>query len=463
MICFGVITCKSTKELSFSGSFYSKNPYQLKKFIQKQLNQNESTASSLPSSTILIVPHAGYSYSGETAGKGYAAVQSMKPDVIVLVGPSHKTPTAISVYDEPGEASWRDPLDDGKTISIDPMAKILAQKLNTPGKNAKQIHEKEHSLEVQMPFLSHMFPKVPIIPILINEPQSSKRLIDNIVPLLKNKKVLYVISTDLSHYLPSLQAEEKDRDTLKHMASGSAEDFFRYLAQNENVACGAGALYFALLLQQALKLPGIQWKQYAQSEPMETAQEVVGYGSGLTTQPTFSLEKSQQTALLNLARNTLQTALKGTPLTPVENPNNLPRMGVFVTLWKNGQLRGCVGSAQAMYALPKAVAYYALQAAFHDGRFLPLTEKELKDIKIEISLLSTPQKVHSYLDIVPDKDGAILTKGEKQGIFLPEVWKDMSRPKFFQELCRQKAGLPIDCYNDPDVGLQNFQTFSFQD
>ncbi len=176
--------------------------------------------------------------------------------------------------------------------------------------------------------------------------------------------------------------------------------------------------------------------------------------------PFFDYEKIE---LLQLARKSIEAKLEGTDFNPqTDNKKFLEHRGVFVTLHKNEELRGCIGYIEAITSLWEAVKQNALAAAFDDPRFLPLQNDELKDIKIEISVLTVPEKVkldHIKIGI----DGIVLKYGAEKATYLPQVWKHFkTKEDFLSNLCL-KAGLPEDAWKDPKVEIYSYQSEIFSE
>lgn len=137
--------------------------------------------------------------------------------------------------------------------------------------------------------------------------------------------------------------------------------------------------------------------------------------------------------------------------------------GVFVTLTLNGKLRGCIGHIQAVQPLYKDVIENAVNAAFEDPRFNPLTKEELKRINIEISALSIPQKLeYESVDdllakITPKQDGVIIKKDGYAATYLPQVWEDLPTKEMFISSLSEKAGLDSDAWKKGDLAVEIYQ------
>ena len=166
----------------------------------------------------------------------------------------------------------------------------------------------------------------------------------------------------------------------------------------------------------------------------------------------------EKSVLRNIAMESIRHGITtGQPASPslTEIPPALlePR-ACFVTLMKQGELRGCIGSLEPSQSLILDLAKNAFQSAFHDPRFSPVTEDELKHLEIKISVLSLPEPfpVKNENDLLeqirPFKDGLILEEGRKRGTFLPAVWESLPNPKDFLLHLKRKAGFPDDYWSD---------------
>ncbi len=182
----------------------------------------------------------------------------------------------------------------------------------------------------------------------------------------------------------------------------------------------------------------------------------------------MNITDKQKDYLLNLARRSISYYLKTGEMISIEPPEDKilkKELAVFVTLNKKGQLRGCIGQMVAQEALYKAVIDMSVSAATHDYRFPPVKPEELDDINIEISILTPLEPVSSWEDIVLGRDGVYIRKGYRSGVFLPQVADETgwTKEEFLSQLCYQKAGLPPDCYKDPDIEIHTFRVVKFHE
>lgn len=179
------------------------------------------------------------------------------------------------------------------------------------------------------------------------------------------------------------------------------------------------------------------------------------------------LTHPQRSRLLTIARETIESALAGNrpdPHPPEDPALHVPS-GAFVTLRsQEHELRGCIGSIYAEQPLWKAVVQNALNAAFRDPRFLPLSSAEWPEISIEISVMSPIVEVGSVEEIVPGRDGLIIRAGNRAGLLLPQVATEYGwdRETFLAQTCR-KAGLPTDAWRSPETRIERFSAEVFSE
>jgi len=174
--------------------------------------------------------------------------------------------------------------------------------------------------------------------------------------------------------------------------------------------------------------------------------------------------------LLDTAEAAIRNGLAhGRPPAPMtkEAPAPLHEPGAsFVTLTRNGELRGCIGTLEAVRPLLADVAQNAYAAAFEDPRFPPLTEEELPGLTLQISLLSAPRPLHFrseeelLMQLRPGIDGLILQDRGRRGTFLPTVWESLPDRKEFLAHLKMKAGLPPDWWSDT-LQVERYTTESF--
>ncbi|HEV7484235.1 MAG TPA: AmmeMemoRadiSam system protein A [Thermoanaerobaculia bacterium] len=179
----------------------------------------------------------------------------------------------------------------------------------------------------------------------------------------------------------------------------------------------------------------------------------------------FELNEEQRKTLLRIARQSIAAVLEGgSPDWKGDDFDETLRQpaGAFVTLTRDGDLRGCIGSIRAVEPLYKAVVSSAISAAFRDPRFPPLVPGELEQLELEISVMGPIERVANVEDIVVGRDGLIISRGAYAGLLLPQVATEYSwdRQTFLEQTCR-KAGLPPDAWRSQDCRIEKFSAFVF--
>ncbi len=449
-ICLLFLWPQGTRKPVWAGSFYYGDPDELSKYIDYFL-QNVKI-DSFPSGKIvsLIAPHAGYGYSGQVAAHAYCLVQGKDYKTVVIIGPSHRYGfKGCSIY---LKGAYETPL------GIVEVNEALASELSeaTGFKYVPQAHQQEHSLEVQIPFIQKVLPGAKIVPVLmgIQSRKTITTLANGLSEILPGKKALVIASTDLSHFFPKQKANETDSNTIKLIQSFETDTLLGKLDRRENIMCGGGPVVSTLLYSQSQGEPGAEILQYADSSDAGGSQsEVVGYAAAALylkgTESPSGLTARVKEELLQLAGSAINQFIKEKKLIDykTKNPELLTKKGAFVTLKKKGLLRGCIGFIEPVLPLYETVIRAAIYAACQDLRFPPVTADELKDLEIEISVLTTPQRIHDPLLIEVGKHGLIIAKGDHRGILLPQVPVENNWPRqeFLERACL-KAGLPRNAW-----------------
>ncbi len=428
----------SVRPAAVAGMFYPGNPVSLAAEVDDFLGGAEQLAPRLGFPKALIVPHAGYVYSGPVAARAYDEIAPARGVVrrVVLLGPVHRV--AVRGLAIPTAEAFATPL--GK-VPIDHQALRAVQDL--PQVVASDpAHAPEHSLEVQLPFLQRTLGEFALAPFAVGM-ASVEEVAAVIGRLWGGAETLIVISTDLSHYHAYDEARSIDRSTIKRIA-GFATDI------DHEEACGATPLNGFLSIARKRNL---SIRLLAACNSGDTAGgrgQVVGYSSfGLYEGGEVSLDEAGRT-LLGIARASIESSLSGKQQ---ELPDStwLKQSGAtFVTLTKDGRLRGCIGSLELARPLGADVAENALGAAFRDPRFPALTAEEWRQCRLEVSLLTTPKPLRFadeadlLAQIRAGEDGLIIEADGRRGTFLPQVWEGLPDKRVFLKELITKAGLPDD-------------------
>ena len=386
----------------------------------------------------IVVPHAGYIYSGPVAARAYDELAPARGIVrrVVLLGPVHRVPVrGLAV---PSATAFETPLG---TIRIDKEAIGMVRAL--PQVVASDpAHALEHSLEVQLPFLQKVLGDFGLAPFAVGD-ASVEEVAEVLERLWGGPETLIVISTDLSHYHSYDEARAIDGATLRRIAA-LATDI------DHDEACGATPLNGFLFVS---KKRNLSLRLLAACNSGDTAggkDRVVGYSSfGLYEGGEVALDEAGRT-LLAIARGAIEQQLFGKGAPAPQAAWLRQPAATFVTLTKNGELRGCIGSLQAARPLGEDVAANALAAAFRDPRFPAITAEEWPQCQVEVSLLSVPKALRFagepdlLAQIEAGKDGLILECDAKRSTFLPQVWEDLPDKRQFLDHLLRKAGLPAD-------------------
>jgi len=493
-LCFAVAcradktTDTSIREPVVAGRFYSASVAKLKLGIEKFMQ--DALPARVGNPVAIVVPHAGYIYSGQICADGFRQAANSKYDTVVVLGTNHTNGSFRKVSLYPG-GGFRTPLGD-VPVDRDIVAALIAAAPEDCVLD-KSLHASEHSVEVMVPFIQVVFPKAKILPAVVgsSDPDITARFGRALAKVLKNKRALIVASSDLSHYPTADDAAAVDRETLAAIA-GLDPDAFRKTAEARPVkavselhtrACGEAPILVAMEAARALGAIRGEVISYANSGDVSVGDRsrVVGYGAvaftadpeerSHTDAPTpmavvpASLRLEDKKALLAFSRETLSRIFltDTVPLARGFAPHLRETRGVFVTLKKKGELRGCIGRIVGDGPLDELVGAMTLQSAFNDGRFDPLGPSELKEIEIEISVLTPLKEVSSPAAIVAGRDGVLLIKGGRSAVFLPQVATEQgwNREEMLDHLCR-KAGLPPGSWKE-GARLQVFQADVFGD
>jgi len=266
---------KTLRKPSVAGMFYPANRSTLHNTIASYI-QNASVQSQTRVK-LLIVPHAGYSYSGKIAGEGYVEVRDEKYDHIVLLGPSHRH--YFKGMAQSGENAWQTPLGEVEILRLN-LREI---------ESSSPYHKDEHCLEVQVPFIHYLFPGAKISPILLSGPHSQAEKMAEILAKLESENTLWVISSDFNHTGPNFQhypndfgfnsGEEMDHSAVEFITAGDIQGFGRFLENTSATICGALPILVAMHLAKRFKLPNFTLKKYDSSGRQTGDSSSVGYAA----------------------------------------------------------------------------------------------------------------------------------------------------------------------------------------
>lgn len=482
------------RQPAVAGTFYPASATELQAEVQRFLKG--AALPELPAPVVAVMaPHAGYVFSAQVAAPAYLAMAKADFETIVIIGHDFgrqaRGITAILADHD----AYQTPLG---PVAVDTE---LGQRLQAALPTVivhNGVHAREHTIEVHLPFVKTLKPDAKILPVLFGEatPDNCRAFARALQKAAGNKKIMIMASTDLCHYPSANDARELDAKTTAIIADLDLEGLCQRQAgkgvdkpNTDTPICSAGGVGVAIAWME--NYTGATVKLLAQANSGDVRgsdrSRVVGYASAAflgqakaaspqqsesTAQPEpagadFILSSTACKELLSLARQRLNAA-QNKELWKYKPPAELPELAelgaAFVTLTKQGRLRGCIGSVVAHAPLWRSVQDMAYAAAFEDPRFPSLTAAELPDVHIEISVLSPMRPASSAAEIVPGKHGVMVRRDGRSGLFLPQVWEQIpNRDQFLSILCQEKAGLPPNAWKDKETTLLIFTVFAFEE
>lgn len=441
-----------------AGSFYPAEAAALRKAVALHLAQAAVPAADggAPPPKLLVVPHAGYVYSGDIAASAYARLLPLRGRItrVVLLGPTHRVAVrglAVPTGDAFETPLGRVPIDASARAAIAGLPPVLA---------SDRAHAEEHAIEVQLPFLQSVLGTGwKLLPLAVGEATPAE--VDSVLERLwGGDETLIIVSSDLSHYLSHAEATAQDRRTVQRILSG-ADD----LVGDE--ACGCRALNGALRTVRRHALQPALLDLRNSGDTAGRRDRVVGYAAiAFGASPRAPMGADPETgnlaadpalgpALLSTARAEVAGVLGLGAAAPPHHPRLAAPGASFVTLHDaQGALRGCIGRLHAERTLGEDVRANALAAAFADPRFAPLQRHEWTGLQFEVSVLGELQPLppvarvdEAAARLRPGIDGVLIEHRGRRGTFLPQVWTQFSTAERFVAALLRKAGLPGDAWS----------------
>ncbi len=423
-----------------AGQFYPEEAAQLRSVIKKMVEDNIPRTDAVG----VIVPHAGYIYSGRVAGAVFSRIGFT--DTFIIMGPNHTgkgVPFSIMT-----EGTWKTPLGD---VEID---SELGKKILGSSKYLEedfQAQKNEHSIEVQIPFLQYFRQDIKIVPIVLgfagtNEYQAVGKEIARAVKDL-NRKVVIVASSDMTHYEPQETARRKDNEAIQAILNLNENELSRRVHGLDISMCGIAPVVALLTAAKILGAGGVELVKYQTSgDTTGDTSSVVGYAGIMI---------KEMSPVTRLAKDTVETYVTTGKIPGVkELASELQeRAGVFVSIHKLGELRGCIGTFEPTQPnVAGEIMNNAVSSATEDPRFLPISREELGDLDYSVDVLTKPEPVAGKTQLDPKKYGVIVQAGRRRGLLLPDL-EGVETVDRQIEICRQKAGIAPD---EP-VTLHRFQ------
>lgn len=439
------------KEVTFAGIFYPEKADELSGLLdsykQDLFVEYKSKA--------IIVPHAGYVYSGHAAMAGFQHLEVSEN--IFIIAPSHQERFNNLAF--PSYSFFETPL--GNLEVNNKLIQEISEKF--PSIIANEAFEREHAIEVQLPFLQQLFSpqklsaaefvknikkickKIRIVPILVGN--CDYRVISQLIETYWENSS-FVISSDLSHYYTQEQARQLDAYTATIIETGQI-DFLE-----SHHACGSCVIKGLVDFANKKGCSMIRAEMYNSGDVSQDKNKVVGYGSWFMCNGRKNdyIKKNYHNYLINLVKASIIAGFNNEEFIPREIPAVLAQYGAsFVTLKSKGVLRGCIGSVYPTKPLILDIIDNAQNAAFRDSRFSPLLPQECAELELSISLLSEIERI----DFKDEKDllnkiypyGIILIEKEHRAVYLPVVWEQLQDKEAFLNSLKEKAGLDSDYFS----------------
>ena len=439
---------EKVKQPSVAGSFYTADAAELKNQIES-FKENSKNTYTVPARAV-IVPHAGLVYSGRLAYEGISQLDK-NIENIFIIAPAHKVAFEGLVLSD--FEKWSTPFGEIK-INLELNAE-LHEKFGAQYNNLAL--ENEHSIEIQIPIIQQVFENVKIVPVLVGmeSPDTVEKIIETYYGDEKNG---FIISSDLSHFLNEVQSKKVDTLTARMIESGNTENFA------PQQACGMVGILGLVGFAKKNNYSLIRIDMTNSAAASGDKSSVVGYGCWFMYEGERNnfLKEYCSDVIKELARLSIKSRLQQMQ-EKINYPQVLNELGAcFVTLEKEGNLRGCIGSILPYRTLIEDILTNAQRAAFADPRFKPVTNEEFEQLDIAVSVLSNPKPIKFEAEsdllnkIEAGKDGIIIKDGQHQAVFLPSVWEQLPDKREFLNALKLKAGL------GPEHFSKTFEAYRFE-
>jgi len=474
----GAVTPK-VREPAVAGQFYPADPAELGRTIDTCL---AAARPEVPPGELkaLICPHAGYPYSGPVAAFAYRLLAGRSYDTVVVMGPSHYVELSTAAICS--AAIFRTPLGD---VPISAKARQLGALRPFAIDTAGATDSREHSVEVEVPFLQRTLKNFQLVPVVCGEFDEARAA--RALAQILDDRTLIIASSDLSHYYSYATARSLDAHTIAAITRLDPDGV------GDEGACGHTPIRVLLHLA---RLQG--WKarlldaRNSGDTTGDKSQGVVGYAAiaffapaaaapapaaaaapAAPATPTARFNPDERRFLLDLARRTLRAAAAGAELPDAPAERLTPKFtrpaGCFVTLTAHGELRGCIGYIVAQGPLYQAVIENAANAALRDPRFPPVRPAEVNSLEIEVSVLTDPQPLafSSPEDLLrklhPGADGVVLQIGRRGATYLPQVWEQIPDKVEFLNNLAEKAGCGPADWRGPNTSVFIYHVEAFKE
>lgn len=462
----------NNRKAQYAGRFYPGTKTELKEMLNNFMGDSGLKPQNSGGKVLraLIAPHAGYVFSGQVAASGFQLIpENMNYKRVFVLGSSHSYSfNGAAVYPS---GDYETPL--GK-VKVD--KKISKQLFDTSEffTENNDAHLFEHSLEVQLPFLQHKpgtdFLLVPIV-LGTQKPEVCKQIAETLKPFFTAEN-LFVISTDFSHYPDYNDASTVDLLTANAICSNNPDTLLEVIRENKNrniqnlltSLCGWTSVLTLLYLTAGSELQylKVSYRNSGDAKKYADRNRVVGYWSIAVVEKTekWEITSEEKAELLEKARTAIHSFVKTGNRKAIEpaHTNGIlnEKTGVFVSVYIDGKLRGCIGGFPQNKTLNELVQQMAVSSSC-DSRFDSVQPEELEKMELEISVLSPLKEIKSKEEIVLGKHGIYIKSDFNTGTFLPQVATKMgwNVDEFLGRCSRDKAGIGWD-------GWKTAQVFTYE-
>ena len=425
------------REPVVAGRFYPGSPDRLRKIIGGMVDERADKEDVIG----VVMPHAGYEYSGTVAGATISRVRFK--DTFIIMGPSHTgmgEPFSIMT-----EGAWRTPLGD-----VDLDTELGKQVLNLSGilKEDYLAHLQEHAVEVQLPFLQYFKPDVRIVPIVLAsaDVDTYREIGQALAGAVKEleRDVVIIASGDMTHYEPQQSAERKDREGIEAILELDEEKLLKRVRELNISMCAYAPAATMIAAAKELGAGDTELVRY------QTSGDTTGDYSAVVGYAGIIIKAGGMSPLVRLAKQTVETYVReGKRLRPENLTQDMEqKAGVFVSLHMHHELRGCIGTFEpAESNIAEEVVTNAISSATRDPRFLPVSIDELDSLEYSVDVLTTPERIDRADQLDPKRYGAIVEAGWRRGLLLPDL-EGVDSVERQIEICRMKAGIgPAEAVN----------------
>ena len=413
-----------------AGQFYPGTAETLKSTVREMVDEDAEKQKAVG----IIVPHAGYVYSGPVVGATLSRIEFT--DTFIIIGPSHTgfgSPFSIMT-----EGTWETPLGD---VEVDAELAGMIKNEFDKFEDDRRAHAREHAIEVQLPFLQYFKPDVKIVPIVlgyatVKDYKAVGRAIAAAIRKLGRDTVI-MVSSDMNHYESEPVTKDKDSQAIEAVLDLDEDELIRTVRENNITMCGVAPAVSMLTAVKELGASAGELVMYRTSgDTTGEYDAVVGYAGIIIT---------GMSPLVKLAKDTVEAYIReGEIIAPPADPTPemKKRAGTFVSIHKKGSLRGCIGTFEPSEdSVAMEIIMNAVSSATRDPRFSPIDPEELGLLDYSVDVLSEPEPVDDEDQLDPKKYGVIVQAGWQRGLLLPDL-EGVDTVKQQINICRQKAGIP---------------------